>query len=92
VVSIDSLREAIDRGNGKTTIESAFIKEGKAVQDTESLQEILQQVASHAWPIPVVNDDGKYLGVVSKNRFLKTLYRAETGTHFEEQESGKECN
>lgn len=87
VVSIDSLQEALDKGSGKSKLEFAFLAEGKAVQESESLQEILQQVASHAWPVPVVNEEGIYRGVVSKNRFLRTLYRAETGSHFEQQQT-----
>lgn len=87
VVSTDSLRDAIDRGNGKSKLEDAFIKEAKSVMATESLQDILPLVASHTWPIPVVNEDNVYLGVVSKNRFLRTLYRADNGTHFEQQQA-----
>jgi glycine betaine/proline transport system ATP-binding protein len=85
VVSTDSLRDAIDKGNGNSKLEDAFLSEAKSVMATESLQDILPQVASHTWPIPVVNEDNVYLGVVSKNRFLRTLYRAESGTHFEQQ-------
>lgn len=81
VVSHDSLADTIDlaKEEGRTAnIEDAFIKEALVVDENESLQEILDQVAAHAWPIPVVNEDGIYKGVVSKNRFLRTLYRAET--------------
>ena len=41
------------------------------------MQDILPLVATATWPIPVVNDDDKYLGVVSKNRFLRTLHKTE---------------
>ncbi len=75
IVSTDSLRDQIETGTGKR-IEQAFLKEATAVQTTESLQEILPLVASHSWPIPVVDQDNIYRGVVSKNRFLRTLYRA----------------
>ncbi len=84
VVSTDSLRELVKVGSGKSKIEQAFLKEAKAVQATESLQAILPQVASHSWPIPVVNENNIYRGVVSKNRFLRTLYRADNGDHFEQ--------
>jgi len=85
IVSSDSLRDAIDKGNGKSKLEHAFLGEVKSVLDTESLQDILPLVASHTWPIPVVDEAEIYRGVVSKNRFLRTLYRAENGTHFEQQ-------
>jgi len=83
VVSIDSLREVLDSGVDKPQLESAFIQDALVVRTDESLQDILPQVASHAWPIPVVDENNVYHGVVSKNLFLKTLYRAENGSNIE---------
>lgn len=83
VVSTDSLRDAIDKGNGQSKLEHAFLPDAQSVLETESLQDILPLVASHTWPIPVVDENNAYRGVVSKNRFLRTLYRAENGNHFE---------
>lgn len=79
VVSTDSLRKLLESAPSgeKKNIENAFIKEALVVKDTECLQDILPQVASHSWPIPVVDEESVYKGVVSKNRFLKTLYRAD---------------
>ncbi|MBB1381627.1 CBS domain-containing protein, partial [Shewanella sp. SR41-2] len=87
VVSSDSLRDAIDQGNGTSKLEHAFLTEAKSVQETDSLQDILSLVASHSWPIPVVNSENRYRGVVSKNLFLRTLNRAEKGTYFEQSAS-----
>ncbi len=79
VVSTDSLRELLDKENGTTRkIEDAFIRDALAVQVTEYLQDILPQVASHTWPVPVIDENSVFKGVVSKNRFLRTLYRADT--------------
>ncbi len=77
VVSTDSLRNLLEQpADGKEkTLEQAFIKEAVAVHETEYLQDILPQVASHPWPIPVINEKSVFKGVVSKNRFLKILYR-----------------
>ena len=83
VVSIDSLRAVLDSDEDKPQLESAFIQNALVVRNDESLQDILPQVASHAWPVPVVDENNVYCGVVSKNRFLKTLYRAENNTNFE---------
>ena len=83
VVSIDSLRAVLDSDVDKPQLESAFIQNALVVRTDESLQDILPQVASHAWPIPVVDENNVYHGVVSKNLFLKTLYRAENGSNFE---------
>jgi glycine betaine/proline transport system ATP-binding protein len=82
VVSTDSLRSLLETASSgeKTKIEDAFIKEALAVNEDECLQDILPQVASHQWPIPVIDDQSKFRGVVSKNRFLRTLHRAENTT------------
>ena len=79
VVSTDSLRTLVEESEpgAKLNIEDAFIREALAVNASECLQDILPQVASHTWPIPVIDDNSVYKGVVSKNRFLRTLYRAE---------------
>ena len=79
VVSTTSLLTLLETPppDEKKKIEDAFIKEALVVKDTEYLQDILPQVASHPWPIPVVDDNSVFKGVVSKNRFLKTLYRAD---------------
>lgn len=83
VVSIDSLRAVLASGVDKPQLESAFIQNALVVRNDESLQDILPQVASHTWPVPVVDENNVYRGVVSKNRFLKTLHRAENGSTFE---------
>jgi len=79
VVSTTSLRDLLETPppEEKKKIEDAFIKEALVVKDTEYLQDILPQVASHPWPIPVVDENSVFKGVVSKNRFLKTLYRSD---------------
>ncbi len=41
------------------------------------MQDILPIVASRSRPAPVVDGNRVYKGVVSKNRFLKMLHRAE---------------
>jgi glycine betaine/proline transport system ATP-binding protein len=43
----------------------------------DSMQNILPAVASSSWPVPVVDDQNVYKGVVSKNRFLRTLHRTD---------------
>jgi glycine betaine/proline transport system ATP-binding protein len=76
VVSVDSLREVMEKKNGQANIKQAFIREALAVGVQECLQDILPEVASHPWPVPVVDENNIYRGVVSKNRFLRTLHRA----------------
>jgi glycine betaine/proline transport system ATP-binding protein len=77
VVSSDSLKAAIESGASDQPINQAYIADAKAVKTDASMQDILPEVASRGWPIPVVDDQGIYKGVVSKNRFLRTLHRTE---------------
>jgi len=77
VVSSTSLKEAIERGSSDRPLQQAFIKEAEAVNVNASMQDILPEVASRPWPVPVVDDDNTYKGVVSKNRFLRTLHRTD---------------
>lgn len=77
IVSAESLLMAINAQSREQTIEHAFIPGVTTVNTNDSMQDILSEVASRPWPIPVVDDDNMYKGVVSKNRFLRTLHRAE---------------
>jgi glycine betaine/proline transport system ATP-binding protein len=77
VVSSDSLKAAIESGASDQPINQAYIDDAKAVKTDASMQDILPEVASRGWPVPVVDDQGIYKGVVSKNRFLRTLHRTE---------------
>jgi len=77
VVSSDSLKAAIERGASDRPIDQAYIPEARAVNANDSMQDILPEVASSSWPVPVVDERNVYRGVVSKNRFLRTLHRTE---------------
>jgi glycine betaine/proline transport system ATP-binding protein len=77
LVSSESLREALESGKQDKPIQQAFLENGTAVNLNDSMQDILPLVASSSWPIPVVDDQNVYKGVVSKNRFLRTLHRTE---------------
>ena len=77
VISSESLREAIEANAKDSPIDQAYITEARPVRTDESMQEILPDVASHSWPVPVVDENNVYKGVVSKNRFLRTLHRTE---------------
>jgi glycine betaine/proline transport system ATP-binding protein len=86
VVSSDSLRELLERGAVDHPIDQAFIPGASAVKASDSMQDILPEVASNSYPVPVVDDNNFYRGVVSKNRFLKTLHRTETQMEEEVEE------
>lgn len=75
IVSTDSLRELLDQDKEPRLIPNAYLEEVVTANADDSLQEILPNVANHPWPLPILDGDGKYLGVVSKNLFLRTLHR-----------------
>jgi glycine betaine/proline transport system ATP-binding protein len=71
VVSTDSLRNAIEAG--QRDIESAYLSEIETVEVNTPLQEMLPLVRRLPCPVPVVNGGGQYMGVISKNAFLRTI-------------------
>jgi len=77
VVSTDSLREIIDAPDQPQLITNAYLDGVVPAHTSDSMQDILPEVANHPWPLPILNDADEYLGVVSKNLFLRTLQRSE---------------
>jgi len=77
VVSADSLREVIDNPEQPQLISNAYIDGIVPAHISDSMQDILPEVASHPWALPILNDADEYLGAVSKNLFLRTLQRSE---------------
>jgi len=71
VVSADSLQAAMDRD--EHTLDAALLGNVEPVPAETPLQEILAVVRRYEFPVPVVDEDNGYLGVISKNAFLKTL-------------------
>ena len=80
IVSTDSLKTLIENTREDININQAFLENINIAKTGDSMQEILPEVASRAWPVPVVDEQGIYQGVVSKNRFLRILHRAEEQT------------
>jgi glycine betaine/proline transport system ATP-binding protein len=74
VVSVDSLKEVINKGSDK--VSDAFLTVVEPVRTDASLQDILPYLTEHAWAVPVVDEEGIYKGAISKNLFLQTLHRA----------------
>jgi glycine betaine/proline transport system ATP-binding protein len=78
VVSIESLRQVIEQnGDGPEALKQAFLPDVETVSTDTHLQEVLPIITKLGCPVPVVDEDGKYRGAISKNRFLKTLRREE---------------
>jgi glycine betaine/proline transport system ATP-binding protein len=80
IVSSDSLREMLDQEEQPHLIPNAYLDGIVTAQAADSMQDILPNVASHPWPLPILGEKDKYLGAVSKNLFLRTLHRSEQET------------
>ena len=77
MVTADKIRDCLESGASDTPIDQCFIDDIPTARMDDSMQDILPEVASSAWPVPVLDEQGIYKGVVSKNRFLRTLHRAD---------------
>ncbi|MEA3543947.1 MAG: glycine betaine/L-proline ABC transporter ATP-binding protein ProV [Thermodesulfobacteriota bacterium] len=77
VISTDSVRELIDKKGDTLDITKAFLDGVTARSSDDSMQDILPDITDTRCPVPIVNDAGKYIGVISKNIFLETLHRSE---------------
>ncbi|MFO8155389.1 MAG: glycine betaine/L-proline ABC transporter ATP-binding protein ProV [Pseudomonadota bacterium] len=73
-ISVESLMAAIEN-EGETRYADAFLKEVVSASHDMPLNEVLSLVAESRWPVPVIDDDGRYLGVISKTALLQTLDR-----------------
>lgn len=71
-VSIDSLKQAKQQGSA---IEAALLQEPQIIQADTPLGELISVVAKSPCSPPVVNEQGKFLGAISKTILLETLDR-----------------
>ncbi len=71
VVSTESLTEAVDRN--EANLDSALLSTVQPAPADTPLQELLTIVRKCPCPVPVVDEEGTYLGVVSRTTFLRTL-------------------
>nr|WP_320115041.1 glycine betaine/L-proline ABC transporter ATP-binding protein ProV [uncultured Desulfuromonas sp.] len=87
VVSTESLKDLIENNPESKRLDEAFLDGVDPGRAEDSMQEILPEVVNRSWPLPIVRDDGRYLGVISKNQFLRTLQR----NHNEDAQDGVTC-
>jgi glycine betaine/proline transport system ATP-binding protein len=80
VISAEKVQQLLEAGVADNPIDQGFVADVTPARLDNSMQDILPEVASCAWPVPVVDEQGIYRGVVSKNRFLRTLCRSEQET------------
>jgi glycine betaine/proline transport system ATP-binding protein len=71
IVSTDSLSEAVDRG--EQNLDGALLEKVEPVQAETPLQEVITLIRTCPCPVPVIDEKGTYLGVVSRSTYLRTL-------------------
>lgn len=75
MVSQDALIEKV-----KTKVaepyRNAFLQGVEPIAAGEPLSNVLGRVAESRWPVPVVDEHGRYIGSISKSALLETLDRA----------------
>jgi glycine betaine/proline transport system ATP-binding protein len=74
VVSMQSLLDAKRRG--ESAISKAMLDEVQSVDADDRLSEVLAVVAKSPCAVPVVNSDGRYMGVITKGNLLEALARS----------------
>lgn len=72
VVSTDSLKAALASGAG---LDGALLPSPLAVPGDTSLNDLLSHVAQAPCAVPVVGEDGLYIGIISKGTLLQALDR-----------------
>jgi glycine betaine/proline transport system ATP-binding protein len=69
-VSLASLEEA---KRADANLEQALLPDGPTVTPDISLNDLMGVVATTPYAVPVVQEDGRYVGAVSKSTLLKAL-------------------
>lgn len=75
MVSQASLMEKI-WSKAEDPYRKAFLADATPIAANEQLSGVLGQVAASAWPVPVVDEEHRYVGAISKSALLETLDRA----------------
>ena len=72
-VSADSLRAALHGHEGTLGLRHAFVPEVEAVAADTPIADLYSRMAAHPAPLPVVAEDGRLVGTISRNTLLKFL-------------------
>lgn len=77
-VTAESLAAQID-ANGEPRYSEAFVDEVEAVEASTPLSEVVTRSAANRHPLPVVDDQGQYLGSITRAAVLRMLDRSGEG-------------
>ena len=75
MVSADSLRTALKGHEGPLGLQHAFLPGVQTVAHSHPVNELFGQVAQSPWPLPVVDEAGRYAGAISKTTLLRFMDR-----------------
>ncbi len=75
MVSADSLRAALKDREGSLGLHHAFLPDVRSVAAIHPVNELFGQVAQAPWPLPVVDEGGRYVGAISKTTLLRFMDR-----------------
>ena len=75
MVGVDTLAAAIDK-TGETRWDDAFIRSVEPAPHDMDLNDVLSMVAASEYPVPVIDDDRNYQGIIDKKILLQTLDKA----------------
>ncbi len=79
IISVDSVDQAIKSGADK--LSAAFLPDIEAVSHDTQLSDLIGTVAHTPCGVPVVNENGKYLGVINRANLLANLDREGDGAN-----------
>ncbi len=75
VVSSASLRDALQGHNGPLGLRHAFLSGAAAIEAATPVVDLYGPLSTAPCPLPVVDDAGRYLGVVSRTGLMRFLDR-----------------
>ncbi|RMX08630.1 proline/glycine betaine ABC transporter ATP-binding protein ProV [Corticibacter populi] len=75
IVSTDSLRNARNGTTELQPLSDAFLPEPIVVRGDELVADVVGRAAEPRYPLPVIDETGRFLGVVSRTRLLRFLDR-----------------
>ncbi|CAN5506260.1 glycine betaine/L-proline ABC transporter ATP-binding protein ProV [soil metagenome] len=75
LVSAESLRRALHEHEGPLGLAQAFLPDVQPIASTDFVSNLYGQVAQAPYAVPVVAEDGRYCGAISKTTLLKFLDR-----------------
>jgi glycine betaine/proline transport system ATP-binding protein len=75
MVSVNTLAAAIDR-RGETRWDDAFIRSVEPASEEMDLNQVLRMVAASEYPVPIIDGQGFYKGIIDKKILLQTLDKA----------------